>query len=145
MRFPADATALTSEQWSTVRRVLHRATETMRGSTGAFHHYSRSKPETAAQVARACTCWTSLRPRCRCRCARAAGRDRARRTCRRAVPDRDALANPACLPDARIVELNDAGITPRDYDDLDAVRLTRGFLEAPERYLHAALEDLDSD
>jgi predicted ATPase len=50
----------------------------------------------------------------------------------------------AC-PDARIVELNDAGITPRDYDDLDAVRLTRGFLEAPERYLHAALEDLDSD
>jgi hypothetical protein len=28
----------------------------------------------------------------------------------------------------------------RDYDDVDAVRLTRGFLEAPDRYLRAALE-----
>jgi predicted ATPase len=50
----------------------------------------------------------------------------------------------AC-PDARIVELDDNGITPRAYDDLDAVRLTRGFLDAPERYLHAALGDLDGD
>jgi predicted ATPase len=46
----------------------------------------------------------------------------------------------AC-PDARIYELDDDGIAPRAYDDLDAVRLTRGFLEAPERYLHAALEE----
>ena len=50
----------------------------------------------------------------------------------------------AC-PDARIVELDDAGITPRAYDELDAVRLTRGFLDAPERYLRAALEDPDAD
>ncbi len=49
----------------------------------------------------------------------------------------------AC-PDARIIELNDTGIRPRAYDDLDAVRLTRGFLDAPERYVHAALEDLDT-
>jgi predicted ATPase len=27
------------------------------------------------------------------------------------------------------------------YDDLEAVRLTRGFLDAPERYLRAVLED----
>jgi predicted ATPase len=50
----------------------------------------------------------------------------------------------AC-PDAQIVELGDGGITARAYDDLDAVRLTRGFLEAPERYLRAALEDPDTD
>ena len=46
---------------------------------------------------------------------------------------------------AQIVELGDGGITARAYDDLDAVRLTRGFLEAPERYLRAALEDPDTD
>jgi predicted ATPase len=50
----------------------------------------------------------------------------------------------AC-PQAAIYELNAAGIERRDYDDLDAVRLTRGFLEAPERYLRAALEDLDAE
>ena len=49
----------------------------------------------------------------------------------------------AC-PDARIVELDDTGITARAYDDLDAVRLTRGFLDAPERYLRAALDDSDT-
>ena len=47
----------------------------------------------------------------------------------------------AC-PEARIYELDDAGITARAYDDLDAVRLTRGFLDAPDVYLRAALEDL---
>jgi predicted ATPase len=50
----------------------------------------------------------------------------------------------AC-PDAYLVELDDSGITPRAYDDLEAVRLTRGFLDAPERYLRAALEDPDTD
>jgi predicted ATPase len=45
----------------------------------------------------------------------------------------------AC-PDARIYELDDGGLRPCAYDDLDGVRLTRGFLEAPERYLRAALE-----
>jgi predicted ATPase len=44
----------------------------------------------------------------------------------------------AC-PGARIYELDDAGLRPTAYDDLDAVRLTRSFLEAPERYLRAAL------
>jgi predicted ATPase len=38
----------------------------------------------------------------------------------------------AC-PDARIYELDDAGIAACAYDDLDTVRLTRGFLDAPER------------
>jgi predicted ATPase len=44
-------------------------------------------------------------------------------------------------PDAKIYELGDAGIARCEYDDLDAVRLTRGFLDAPERYLRAALGD----
>jgi predicted ATPase len=47
----------------------------------------------------------------------------------------------AC-PGARIYELDDGGPRATAYDDLDAVRLTRGFLEAPERYLRAALEDV---
>jgi predicted ATPase len=46
----------------------------------------------------------------------------------------------AC-PDARIYELDGGGLREPAYDELDAVRLTRGFLEAPERYLRAALED----
>jgi predicted ATPase len=45
----------------------------------------------------------------------------------------------AC-PGARIYELDEGGIWPRAYDDLDAVRLMRGFLDDPERYLRAALE-----
>ncbi len=44
----------------------------------------------------------------------------------------------AC-PGARIYELDENGLAECAYDDLDAVRLTRGFLEAPERYLRAAL------
>jgi predicted ATPase len=47
------------------------------------------------------------------------------------------------LPDARIYELDAGGIAPCAYDDLDTVRLTRGFLAAPERYLRAALEESD--
>jgi predicted ATPase len=46
----------------------------------------------------------------------------------------------AC-PDAQIYELSDAGIEECGYDALDTVRLMRGFLEAPERYLRAALDD----
>ena len=46
----------------------------------------------------------------------------------------------AC-PGARIYELDERGIAPCEYDDLDTVRLTRAFLEAPERFLRAALED----
>jgi predicted ATPase len=48
----------------------------------------------------------------------------------------------AC-PDARIYELDDDGIAMRDYDDLDAVRLTRAFLDAPERFVRAALDEVD--
>jgi predicted ATPase len=44
------------------------------------------------------------------------------------------------IPDAHAYELGAAGVVETAYDDLDAVRLTRGFLEAPERYLRAALE-----
>jgi predicted ATPase len=44
----------------------------------------------------------------------------------------------AC-PEARIYELGDHGISECEYDDLDAVVLTRGFMAAPERYLRAAL------
>ena len=46
----------------------------------------------------------------------------------------------AC-PGARIYELGDDGFLECEYDDLDAVRLTRGFLGDPERYLRAALGD----
>jgi predicted ATPase len=46
----------------------------------------------------------------------------------------------AC-PGARIYQLDEDGISECAYDDLDAVRFTRGFLDAPERYLRAALED----
>ena len=46
----------------------------------------------------------------------------------------------AC-PGARIYELDDDGFGECAYDDLDAVRLTRGFLGDPERYLRAALGD----
>jgi predicted ATPase len=42
----------------------------------------------------------------------------------------------AC-PDARIYEFDESGVGTPDYDDLEAVRLTRGFLAAPERYLRA--------
>jgi predicted ATPase len=46
----------------------------------------------------------------------------------------------AC-PGARIYELGESGFDECEYDDLDAVRLTRGFLGDPERYLRAALGD----
>jgi predicted ATPase len=45
----------------------------------------------------------------------------------------------AC-PDARIYELDESGVAPCAYDDVDAVRLTRGFLGAPERFIRAALD-----
>jgi predicted ATPase len=44
------------------------------------------------------------------------------------------------VPRANVYELGADGVVPTAYDDLDAVRLTRGFLDAPERYLRAALE-----
>jgi predicted ATPase len=44
------------------------------------------------------------------------------------------------VPGANVYELGPAGVVPTAYDDLDAVRLTRGFLAAPERYLRAALD-----
>ena len=46
----------------------------------------------------------------------------------------------AC-PDARIYELDAAGVQPCAYEDLEAVRLTRDFIDAPERYIRAALGD----
>lgn len=47
----------------------------------------------------------------------------------------------AC-PDAGVYELDDRGISPCEYDDLDTVRLIRGFLDAPSRFVHAALENM---
>jgi predicted ATPase len=46
----------------------------------------------------------------------------------------------AC-PGARIYELEADGFAECAYDDLEAVRLTRGFLERPELYLRAALDE----
>jgi predicted ATPase len=45
----------------------------------------------------------------------------------------------AC-PDARIYELDDDGLAPCTYDDVEAVRMTRGFLDAPDRFVRAALD-----
>jgi predicted ATPase len=44
----------------------------------------------------------------------------------------------AC-PGARIYELDAGGIEERAYDDVEAVRLTRAFLDAPERFIRAAV------
>jgi len=60
-----------------------------------------------------------------------------------AVRHRDALADPARLPGRRDYELDDAGLAPCAYDDLDTVRFTRAFLDAPARFVHPALDDLD--
>jgi predicted ATPase len=46
----------------------------------------------------------------------------------------------AC-PGARIYELDETGFAECAFDDLDAVRLWRGFLGDPERYIRAALGD----
>ena len=48
----------------------------------------------------------------------------------------------AC-PGARVYELDERGIGECAYDDVEAVRLTRGFLEAPDRFIHAALENVE--
>ena len=45
------------------------------------------------------------------------------------------------VPGARIYELDGDGIEPRAYDDVEVVRLTRGFVAAPERYVEAALRE----
>ena len=50
----------------------------------------------------------------------------------------------AC-PGARIYELDDAGLAPCAYNALDTVRLTRGFLDAPERFIRAALAEPEGD
>lgn len=42
-------------------------------------------------------------------------------------------------PDAFIYECNDRGLEPIVYDDAEAVRLTRAFLQAPERFLRDLL------
>jgi predicted ATPase len=48
-------------------------------------------------------------------------------------------------PAARIYELDEDGITVADYDDLQAVRLMRGFLDAPDRYLRQIITDAQAD
>jgi predicted ATPase len=46
----------------------------------------------------------------------------------------------AC-PDARVYELDGGGIAQCAYDDLETVRLARGFLDAPARFIRATLGD----
>lgn len=48
----------------------------------------------------------------------------------------------AC-PGATIYELDEDGISPCSWEALDTVRLTRAFLDAPERFIDAALDGLD--
>jgi predicted ATPase len=45
------------------------------------------------------------------------------------------------LPDARIYELSDRGIEQVAWDECDATRLTKSFLESPERFLREALRE----
>ena len=49
----------------------------------------------------------------------------------------------AC-PGARVYQLDGGGLAPCAYDELEPVRLTRGFLSAPARYIEAALEEFGS-
>jgi predicted ATPase len=44
----------------------------------------------------------------------------------------------AC-PGARIYELDESGLAERGFDDVEGVQFMRGFLDAPERFLRAAL------
>lgn len=46
-------------------------------------------------------------------------------------------------PAAQIYELDEDGVASPEYDDLQAVRQMRGFLEAPERYLRQLAAELD--
>jgi predicted ATPase len=50
----------------------------------------------------------------------------------------------AC-PGARVYELDEHGLAECAYDDLEAVRMTRSFLDAPERFIRAALGDPELD
>jgi predicted ATPase len=45
------------------------------------------------------------------------------------------------LPGARIYELSERGVEQVEWEECDATRLTKSFLEAPERFLHEALRD----
>jgi predicted ATPase len=45
------------------------------------------------------------------------------------------------LPGARIYELSERGIEQVAWEDCDATRLTKSFLDSPERFLHEALRD----
>ncbi len=44
-------------------------------------------------------------------------------------------------PDAAILRCGDDGLEPVAYDDAEPVTLTRSFLDAPERFLRALMED----
>jgi predicted ATPase len=46
----------------------------------------------------------------------------------------------AC-PGARRYEFDEDGFAEADYEDLEAVQVTRAFLDAPERFVRAAPED----
>ena len=104
---------------------------------------SSRSPRTASP-AKASTSSTSPRPRCRSPARSRSSRSRAA-AARRAVHHRDALAGPAGLPGRPHLRARRRGFSECEYDDLDAVRLTRGFLEDPERYLRAALGELVED
>ena len=44
-------------------------------------------------------------------------------------------------PDAEILEFNENGIEPKEYRETDHYKLTRRFLEDPERMLKLLLEE----
>jgi predicted ATPase len=48
-------------------------------------------------------------------------------------------------PSAQIYELDEEGITSVAYDELQAVRQMRGFLNAPDRYLRQIMTDPEAD
>jgi predicted ATPase len=48
-------------------------------------------------------------------------------------------------PDAQIYELDEEGVNRVAYDDVEAVRQMRGFLDAPDRYLRQVMADSEAD
>src|SRR4051812_37971749 len=99
-----------------------------------------SRSSTTASAQRACICSTDRRPRSRrpaCwRCCAA---------CTTSSPtDRSSSSPPTrrCswpIPGARIYALDDGGIAPVAFEDIEHFRLTRAFPEAPDRFLRTLL------
>ena len=93
-------------------------------------------PQPPLRAATGSTCSTSPRPRCRRRgcspSSRGSGAGRARARSSSSPPTRRCCSPTPARP---IYEIQDGALVPTPYEDTDHVRLTRSFLEDPERFL----------